>query len=276
MESSFQIAHKRMLAYEGGYSNHPADPGGVTLEGVIQTVYDDWRRSKGLPRKALTPQMRGTAEWIAERDEIYRSRYWRPPQCPALEPGVDSAIYDYSVNSGIGRSRKVLQRLVGVPADGVIGPATIMAANRRDAKALAAAICDERLAFLKSLRTWPTFGAGWGRRVADVKAYTVAMAMDLALPALAGTVEPAGKGEVPEPKAAKNVIKGAGPTAGAEEAARDGSGWLDWISTHQRASVLIVVVAIVAIAAALYAVNRWRQSKQEAPMPGFGPLPEKA
>ena len=136
VESSFPIAHRQMLAYEGGYSNHPADPGGVTLEGVTQAVYDAWCKDNGRPRKTLVPSMRGDPVWNVQRDAIYRQRYWFPPNCALLNPGVDAAIYDYSVNSGIGRSRKVLQRLVGVKDDGVIGQVTISAANRRDAKLL--------------------------------------------------------------------------------------------------------------------------------------------
>src|SRR5690606_35625470 len=118
METSFPVAHKNVLQYEGGYSNHPADPGGVTLEGITQAVDDAWRKSKGLAKRALTAALRYTPAWIAERDAIYRENYWLPPRCPELPAGVDAAIYDYSVNSGIGRSRKVLQRLVGVTADG--------------------------------------------------------------------------------------------------------------------------------------------------------------
>jgi lysozyme family protein len=99
MESSFPTAHARMLAYEGGYSNHPADPGGVTLEGITQRVYCAWRAAKGLLCRTLTAAMRFTPEWVAERDAIYRENYWLPPRCPELPAGVDAAIYDYSVNS---------------------------------------------------------------------------------------------------------------------------------------------------------------------------------
>lgn len=273
MEASFPIAHKRMLAYEGGYSNHPVDPGGVTLEGVIQTVYDDYRRSKGLPRRALTKAMRGTVEWKIERDDIYRSRYWHPPQCPKLHPGVDAAIYDYSVNSGIGRSRKVLQRLVGVTVDGVVGEVTIAAANKRDPKAMVEAICAERLAFLKRLKTWPTFGAGWGRRVADVKSYCSALAMQTP-PVIKDVPVAAGKGEVPEPKAAKNVVKGSGPAVAVEEAARDGAGWWNWIVAHPVETGLILVTAVALSALAIHLINRWRKAKQEAATPGIAVVPE--
>ncbi len=93
--------------------------------------------------------------------------------CP---PGVDYAVFDYGVNSGIGRSVKVLQQCLGVAMDGKIGPATLAAAAAADAEALIAEICDKRLRFLQSLRTWPVFGKGWARRVAEVKSAALAMA----------------------------------------------------------------------------------------------------
>jgi predicted peptidoglycan binding protein len=79
------------------------------------------------------------------------------PHCDDLPPGVDYIVFDYGVNSGIGRSGKVLQRLLGVPVDGVIGPQTLAAAKAADPSKLVDALCDERLAFLKSLKTWPVF-----------------------------------------------------------------------------------------------------------------------
>jgi lysozyme family protein len=93
-----------------------------------------------------------------------------------LPAGIDYAVFDYGVNSGISRSAKVLQRVLGVADDGMIGPITLGAANACDCKVTIAAICDERLRFLRSLRTWRVFGKGWGRRVAEVKAVALDMA----------------------------------------------------------------------------------------------------
>jgi lysozyme family protein len=84
-------------------------------------------------------------------------------------------VFDYGVNSGISRSAKVLQRVLGVADDGMIGPVTVAAAMRCDVRSTVTKICDERLTFLQSLRTWRVFGKGWGRRVAEVKAAALAM-----------------------------------------------------------------------------------------------------
>src|SRR5690606_20895834 len=83
-------------------------------------------------------------------------------------------VFDFAVNSGPARAAKFLQRIVGVNVDGRVGPKTIEAAHAMDAGKVAATLCDQRLAWLKTLKTWPTFGKGWTRRVADVRATSLA------------------------------------------------------------------------------------------------------
>ena len=112
---------------------------------------------------------------VEEAKAIYRKRYWDVQRCDELPAGVDYCVFDYGVNSGIGRSGKVLRRVVGLPDNtSVVTDQVLAYARVRDPKVLVAAICDERLAFLKSLRTWPIFGRGWGTRVAEVRAVSLA------------------------------------------------------------------------------------------------------
>lgn len=285
-ESSFPTAHKHVLAYEGGYSNHPADTGGVTLNGIIQRVYDAWRKKRGLPQRALTPKMNGTPEWIAERDAIYRENYWFPVAADRLEPGVDGAVYDYGVNSGIGRAARVLQRLVGVPEDGRVGSATVEAANKRDPEALAHAICEERQQFYNAIvarkPSQKVFLAGWTSRRASVDKYTKSLAAaykaggEASVGAPAPVDGPMARGQVPEPKTAKNIIKAAPPAAAAEEAARDGHTWLDWIGAHPLETVLVGLAVIVAAAVAVHFINAAWRREQVTPAPGTSALPEVA
>jgi lysozyme family protein len=103
-------------------------------------------------------------------------------RCDDLAAGLDYALFDYGVNSGNARAVKALQQLLGLPGDGRISDAVIAAAGRRDVADLIAQLCDERLAFLKRLKTWPVFGAGWGRRVAEVRAVALTMARATPLP----------------------------------------------------------------------------------------------
>src|SRR5262245_46005106 len=168
--SSYHEVLARLLVHEGGNDDDPRDPGGRTSRGILQREWDVWRRSHpGLPADV----------WRAPQDQvaaIYRQNYWNALRCDDLPAGVDYAVFDYGVNSGIGRAAKVLQRLVATAMDGEVGPETIAAAKRAKAAALIEAICDERLAFLQGLRTWATFGRGWGRRVREVRAAALKMA----------------------------------------------------------------------------------------------------
>jgi lysozyme family protein len=171
--ADFKRALKSTLGHEGGYSNHPSDPGGVTLEGVIQRVYDAYRRLKGLPLRPLTAAMRNTPEWIAERDDIYRRQYWDRNRCGEMPAGVGLVVFDATVNSGAYQAALWLQRALGKhytgQIDGDIGAGTLRAIwEHPDHDRLIADICARRLGMLQNLKTWPTFGKGWSRRVASV------------------------------------------------------------------------------------------------------------
>lgn len=163
MQSNFDASLSLTLGYEGGWSDNPADPGGATMCGITQAVYDDDRDHRRLPRQSVrysTP---------AERAAIYRRRYWGTAGCDALPAGVDYALFDFAVNSGVGRAVRTLQRLVSVRADGAMGPQTVAAILRHctdyGATATTDALCRERMQFLRSLPTFRTFGEGWSHRV---------------------------------------------------------------------------------------------------------------
>jgi lysozyme family protein len=163
--SNYDECLRHVLGHEGGYVNHPRDPGGETNCGITVAV----ARANG-----YRGPMRDIPMDAVKR--IYRTKYWDALRCGDLPAGVDYAVFDYGVNSGVSRSAKALQRIVGVADDGRIGPATLGAVRGRDAAALVAAICDARLSFLKRLSTWETFGRGWSRRVASVRKDAAAMA----------------------------------------------------------------------------------------------------
>jgi lysozyme family protein len=167
------------LRYEGGYSNHKRDPGGVTLEGVIQRVYDGFRDRKGLPRRPLTPAMRGTAEWIAERNEIYRTQYWNAIRGDDLPAGIDLFLFDSAINSGPFQAIKWLQRALRMnDCDGHLGEATLAALMLHDDHdAVIADMASRRLGMLMHLDTWEDFGDGWRKRVINAKAIGQAWAI---------------------------------------------------------------------------------------------------
>jgi lysozyme family protein len=170
MKDNFGKALAAVLVHEGGYVNHPKDPGGATNKGVTQAVYDSWRKSHGKPVQSVIAL---EAEELAG---IYKLLYWDRIRGDDLPSGVDYAVFDFAVNSGVNRAAKYLQAVVGVGGDGVIGPATLEATRRFGPKAVVKALCNKRLGFLRGLRIFPTFGKGWTRRVTDVQAVAERMA----------------------------------------------------------------------------------------------------
>lgn len=174
MANQFQMCLPHILQEEGGYANHPKDPGGATMNGVTQRVYDDYRSRKKKPRKPVREIL------PSERDEIYRNSYWKPIRGDELPLALALVVFDGAVNSGVGQSVKWLQRALGVRADGVLGPTTLDAAKNCMVPFVVSGILSRRLAFLKELDGWPTFGKGWAARLARVrKTAEVFMAKDI-------------------------------------------------------------------------------------------------
>jgi lysozyme family protein len=169
MRSNFNEALRAVLVHEGGYANHPKDPGGATMKGVTQRVYDAYRRNNGREVQSV----RNISE--AELNAIYYQQYWMIVRGDQLPGGLDYAAFDYAVNSGPSRAIKHLQGVLGVTVDGVPGNATLAAANSGDVASHINKLCDRRLAFVKELSTWSTFGKGWASRIAGVRSKALTM-----------------------------------------------------------------------------------------------------
>ena len=151
-----------MLKHEGGWSEHPNDPGGATNLGVTIGTLSDW-----LGRPATKAEVRALTRDDVE--PIYKQRYWDACQADDLPAGIDHAVVDFGVNSGPRRAIIGLQRALGVADDGVIGPITLAAAKSAHPLGIVRKVCAGRLHFMRQLSTWPTFGRGWQRRVDRVE-----------------------------------------------------------------------------------------------------------
>jgi len=159
----FDTCLTELLKHEGGYVDHPADPGGATNMGITLATLRDWR-GKPVTKGDVRNLTKG------EAGEIYRARYWNAVKGDQLPAGVDLAVFDYAVNSGPGRAVRDLQSILGVAQDGVVGPKTIEGVKRAGAKAVVVDLCDARRKFLRRLTSYSTFGRGWERRVNEVEA----------------------------------------------------------------------------------------------------------
>jgi lysozyme family protein len=163
MMRNFDEALKHTLVEEGGFSDHPADPGGATMKGITLNTYREFKRNTHLTPEDLKAITQDDVE------EIYRKRYWNACQCDVLPSGVDVCVFDTAVNSGPGRSAKFLQECLGVTPDGAIGAGTLVALGKADPKLLVLDYIAKRQAFLESLKTFPVFGKGWTARVSRLK-----------------------------------------------------------------------------------------------------------
>lgn len=162
--SGFSRAMPPVLVHEGDYVDDPHDPGGETNQGVTARVYNSFRARKGQAKQSVRLMT------TVERDAIYRAQYWDVIRGDFLPEGVGYVVFDGAVHSGTAQSAKWLQRALGVRDDGQIGEATLAAVGAHpDHDKLIAAICAQRLAFLRRLKTWPRYKGGWSTRVRDVQ-----------------------------------------------------------------------------------------------------------
>lgn len=187
MSDRFDVCHPITAKWEGGWSDHPDDPGGKTMYGITEGrwhEYQDKLKMKRTPVRTVTK---------AQALRFYRSEFWQASGAPNLFPGVDLAVYDASVNSGVSRGRKWLKASAG----------------SNDHSLTVKRVCRTRLSFMQSLTIWKTFGKGWGRRVADIEVRGVAMAL-----AAMGATESRIKADArSEAEAANNTSKSAGKKA---------------------------------------------------------------
>ncbi|MCO6445820.1 MAG: glycoside hydrolase family 108 protein [Anaerolineae bacterium] len=150
--SAFERAFARTVGHEGGEVNDPRDPGGHTKFGISQRAY---------PAEDI-------ANLTLERARLlYRRDYWNRVRGDYLPEAVAMEAFDAAVNHGVMPAVRMMQRALGVDDDGIIGPITLQAAQDIEPAVFVARFNGWRLFYYTSLKTWPHFGKGWARRVAQ-------------------------------------------------------------------------------------------------------------
>ena len=155
--SNFSECLKLVLHHEGGYVNHPKDPGGETNMGVTKRVYEEFGGTKDMKDLEFEDVM-----------PIYKKNYWDRVKADDLPAGLDLCVFDFGVNAGTGRAAKYLQSLVGATADGAIGPNTLKTVEVyvqiEGIEATIEAYQKNRQGYYEKLKTFETFGRGWTLR----------------------------------------------------------------------------------------------------------------
>ena len=269
----FHAALARILVHEGGKVDHPKDPGGRTNKGVTQRVYNAWRTKSYLPVRDvyLISDM--------EVEAIYRFQYWEPIHGDQLPPGVGYVVLDGAVNSGPKQSAKWLQRalgFVGSQVDGIIGSVTITAAQQAsDHDALIARIIERRETFLRALKTFPTFGKGWLRRIKNVRETGQAWAMGSVGPAVEYVPGAENKASIDDAKTPPSTAPG-DLAAGGGSTASVGAGGLDqllnsvkeqlepFVSLGWVKSIVVGIIILGAVIAAGGFAYRWWAKRKAA------------
>lgn len=154
MSADFDRAFEILIdtSHEGGYSNNPLDPGGETKYGISKRAFPDE------DIKNLTPE---------RAKVLYKEKYWDKLRCGDMPRSLSFSVFDCGVNCGVTRSAEFLQKLLRVTVDAKIGPKTLEAVSQANGALLAAKFNAMRLQYHASLPSWPNFGKGWARRIAE-------------------------------------------------------------------------------------------------------------
>jgi lysozyme family protein len=172
--SGFDNALRVILKHEGGYVNHPRDPGGMTNLGVTKRTLEGY-----LGRKVTEAEMRALKP--ADVAPIYRKEYWDAMRCDDYPAGIALCVFDFGVNAGIRRGVRYLQQVCNASQDGIAGPATTRAVqsfcggDNGEAEAIRR-YSNARRGYYKQLGTFDTFGRGWLRRVDEVETVALRLA----------------------------------------------------------------------------------------------------
>lgn len=173
MKNNYVIALTHVLKSEGLWSDDPQDSGGATMKGITLSTYREWKRNPHISKEELR---------VIPDEEVYnlyKELYWNKVQGDYLPAGVDYAVFDFAVNTGVGRATKLIQEAIGVTADGVLGPASLSAIQKTDPKELIEKFSALKESFYHGIVEHKPdqvkYLKGWLNRVAEVKTFAESM-----------------------------------------------------------------------------------------------------
>lgn len=169
---NFDACLKETLFEEGGFSNNPHDPGGMTNLGVTKAAWEEYvghtvdeAAMRALNYDRVSP--------------FYKIKYWNPLHCDQWPAGLDMCMFDFGMNAGLGHAAKILQKVVGATPDGLIGQGTTNKVNdyisAHGIKSLINTFQTERAEYYKQCHGFPEFGRGWLKRTGEITLIATSM-----------------------------------------------------------------------------------------------------
>jgi len=171
-----RVMEEQIFPWEGGYVDHPSDPGGATNMGI--TIHTMKALSLDLDKDGDVDKedVRNVTKEVAM--SIYKNRYWDAVEADHAPSGVDAVLMDGAVNSGPRASVRWVQRALGISDDGILGPITrekIHSANPTD---LVKKSVDERLKSVRQFRNYDVFGKGWENRINHLRDFALGLSYE--------------------------------------------------------------------------------------------------
>lgn len=177
MRRNFQrILDEQIFPWEGGYVDHPRDPGGATNMGITIHTLKALDMDLDMDGDVDKDDVKNVTKEVASA--IYKLQYWDEVEGDRAPSGVDAVLMDGAVNSGPRASVRWLQRAMGITADGILGPVTRKAISNSNPTVLVDRAIEERLKSVRSFRNYDVFGEGWENRIAHLKEYANALARE--------------------------------------------------------------------------------------------------
>lgn len=163
--ADFETAVKIIVKHEGGFVDHPSDPGGATNIGITFNLFKRYAIALGLPKTLQALEMLT----IDQAKFIYREEFWDKMKGDQFKnQQVANIVFDGYVNMG-GKALKLLQKEVGAWVDGQIGNESLQAINGADPRALFNGYKDARIKFYENLviqkPKLAVFKKGWLNRI---------------------------------------------------------------------------------------------------------------
>lgn len=159
MSALFRKCLQFIFVHEGGYSDDPVDPGGPTAFGIASRWHEGVEAAIDRDRAA----------------DIYRREYWEPLRCDEMPPAVACALFSFGVQHGHADAAMALQAILGVRADGVVGPKTLAALDRAYPLIVARDLIARSTIDQAKSRNWERYRYGWTRRNLDCYAQCIAL-----------------------------------------------------------------------------------------------------